>query len=217
MYFTNRTEAGRLLASRLQKFSRANGIVLAIPRGGVPVAYEVSKGLKLPLDIVLTRKIGHPFNKEYAIGAASLSDYFVIPHEGVSEEYIQQELKEVRQRLQSMQSRFRGQRPDAELAGKTLIIVDDGIATGNTLLATLQLLRRSAPARIVIGVPVASHQAMQKLRPLADEVVSLLVPDDFGGVGAFYEDFSQVRDEEVLGMLVERFEMPVVPDSLATE
>lgn len=208
MYFTNRTEAGRLLATRLKQYRGCDGIVLAIPRGGVPVAFEVARELDLPLDIVLTRKIGHPFNKEYAIGAASLTDHFVIPHEGVSEEYIRQELAEVRQRLQHMQARFRGQRPAARLEGKTLIVVDDGIATGNTLLATVQLLRRSSPAAIVIAVPVSSHHAVELLGREADELIALLTPDEFFGVGAFYEDFSQVSDEEVMKMLVERFEVP---------
>lgn len=196
--FRNRIEAGLLLAAKLKKYKNAKGIVLAVPRGGVPVAYIVARELDLPIEVVLTKKIGHPINKEYAIGAASLTDYFIVPHENVSEEYIQKELKQVRSRLKEMQQTFMGDKQPESLKGKTIIVIDDGIATGNTLMGTINVLRKSDPAKIVIAVPVASRNAVQKLSKEVDEVVSVIIPEEFHGVGAFYEDFEQVSDEEVM-------------------
>lgn len=196
--FRDRIEAGELLAAKLRKFKNDPGIVLAVPRGGVPVAYAVAKELGFPLEIVLTKKIGHPTNKEYAIGAASLTDYFVIPHENVSEEYIQREVGKIRDRLKEMYTQFMGDREPENLKGKTVIVIDDGIATGNTLLGTVNVLRKSNPGKIVIGVPVASKSALLKLSKEVDEVIAVLTPEVFHGVGAFYEDFEQVSDEEVL-------------------
>ena len=196
--FRDRIEAGILLAAKLKKYKNDAGIVLAVPRGGVPVAYEVAKELGFPIEVILTKKIGHPMNKEYAIGAASLTDYFVVPHDDVSDEYIQLELKKVRSRLKEMYKIFMGDKEPENLKGKTVIVIDDGIATGNTLMGTVNVLRKSNPAKIIIGVPVASRSAVRKLSKEVDEVVSLLIPDEFYGVGAFYENFEQVTDKEVL-------------------
>jgi putative phosphoribosyl transferase len=196
--FRDRIEAGILLAEKLRKYKNDKGIVLAVPRGGVPVAYAVARELNLPIELVLTKKIGHPANKEYAIGAASLSDFFIIPHEGVNEDYIQRELVGIRRRLKEMHKKFMGDKEPESLQGKTIIVIDDGIATGNTLLGTINVLRKSKPARIVIAVPVASESAMEKLSTEVDEVVAVLIPEIFYGVGAFYEDFEQVTDEEVM-------------------
>jgi len=195
--FSDRIEAGLLLAAKLKQFKNDPGIVLAVPRGGVPVAYAVAKELGFPIEIILTKKIGHPANKEYAIGAASLTDYFIIPHENVPETYIQQEVKAVRNRLKDMYRKFMGDQEPVSLDGKTVIVVDDGIATGNTLLATIQVLRKSKPGKIVIAVPVASQRAIDLLAPEVDEVITVQVPEEFYGVGAFYDDFEQVSDEEV--------------------
>lgn len=196
--FRDRLEAGLLLAAKLKKYKNDPGIVLAVPRGGMPVAYAVARELGFPVEVILTKKIGHPMNKEYAIGAASLTDHFVVPHEGVTEEYIEQELQRIRGRLKEMHTRFMGDKEPEKLEGKTVIVIDDGIATGNTLLGTVNVLRKSNPGKIVIGVPVASESAVQKLEKEVDEVVAVLIPEDFYGVGAFYEDFEQVSDEEVL-------------------
>jgi len=198
MIFKDRIEAGVLLAGKLRKYKDGPGIVLAIPRGGVPVAYAVARELGFPVEVILTKKIGHPGNKEYAIGAASLTDYFIIPHENVSEQYIQQELREIRARLKEMYNRFMGDQQPETLKGKTVIVIDDGIATGNTMLGTIQVLKKSKPGKIIIGVPVASQTAVRELSKVADEVVAVTVPEVFYGVGAFYEDFEQVSDEEVL-------------------
>ena len=198
MIFQNRIEAGLLLADKLKNYQTGTGLVLAIPRGGVPVAYAVAKELGLPIELILIKKIGHPTNKEYAIGAASLTDYFTIPHENVTEEYIQAEIVRIRTRLKEMYKIFMGDQQPADLQGKTVIIIDDGIATGNTLLGTIQLLRKSKPGKMIIAVPVASRSAVNKLAKEVDEIVVVYVPDQFYGVGAFYEDFEQVTDEEVI-------------------
>ena len=196
--FRDRIEAGILLAEKLKKYKNDKGIVLAVPRGGVPVAYSVARELNFPIEVILTKKIGHPGNKEYAIGAASLTDYFIMPHENVSEEYIQNELLEIRSKLKAMHRKFMGDREPENLQGKTIIVIDDGIATGNTLLGTVNVLRKSKPGKIVIAVPVASESAVKKLSDEVDEVIAVLVPKVFYGVGAFYDDFEQVTDEEVM-------------------
>jgi len=196
--FSDRIEAGLLLAEKLKKFKNDPGVVLAVPRGGVPVAYVVAKELGFPLEIMLTKKIGHPTNKEYAIGAASLTDHFIVPHENVSDEYIRSELEIVRKRLKEMYRKFMGEKEPASLEGKTVIVVDDGMATGNTLLGSIRVLRKSMPGKIIIAVPVASSNAVEKIAPEVDEVVTVLIPEEFYGVGAFYDDFEQVSDEEVL-------------------
>ena len=205
--FRDRLEAGLMLAHKLRKFNNEKGIVLAVPRGGVPIAYVVAKELGLPLEVILTKKIGHPINKEYAIGAASLTDYFVIPHEDVTDEYIQTELKKIRERLKEMHRQFMGDEGPENLNGKTVIIIDDGVATGNTLLGTVNVLKKSNPAKIIIGVPVASANAIEKLEKEVDEVIAVMVPDIFYGVGAFYDDFTQVSDEEVMEYLGKLKEM----------
>ena len=196
--FKDRIEAGVLLAAKLKKYRNDTGVILAVPRGGVPVAYAVARELGFPIDVVLTKKVGHPMNKEYAIGAASLTDYFIIPHEKVSEQYIDQELKNIRIRLREMYKRFMGDKEPEKLEGKTVIVIDDGIATGNTILGTVHVLRKSNPRKIIIGVPVASDSAVRKLSKEVDEIVTVLIPEEFYGVGAFYEDFEEVSDEEVM-------------------
>ncbi len=199
--FRNREEAGVLLATRLEKFFGDKGLVLAVPRGGIPVAYMVARELGFPLDIVLTKKIGHPYNEEYAIGAVSLTDYFIVPHERVSETYIQEEINKIRSRLREMQYLFTGGNKQETIENKTVIVIDDGMATGNTLLSTIQMLRKARPSKIIVAVPVASASAVRKLSAVADEVIAYLIPKEFTGVGAYYEDFHQVSDEEVIYFL----------------
>lgn len=199
--FQNRSEAGMLLAAKLRKYQNMPGVLLAVPRGGVPVAYEVAKELDVPLEVILVKKLGHPLNKEYAIGAVSLKDMFVIPHEDVTDFYIQKQVEKIRSRLQEMQKRFMGEKDPENIEGKTIIIIDDGVATGNTLLATIRLLRKEKPAKIVVAVPVISKSAAQKIELEADELIAVLVPETFYGVGQFYDDFTQVSDDEVIEYL----------------
>lgn len=195
--FQDRIDAGTQLAQKLKQFTNSGAVILAVPRGGVPVAYIIARELACSLQIILAKKIGHPHNKEYAIGAASLEDYFIIPHENITEEYVAGQLKTIRARLQEMQRLFVNNAANENLDGKVVIIVDDGIATGNTLLVTVQLLQKSNPSKIIIAVPVASHHAVQMLMGHVDEVVALHISDDFSGVGSYYKDFKEVTDEEV--------------------
>lgn len=196
--FKDRLEAGKLLAKKLKKYKDQRGVVLAVPRGGVPVGYVVARDLNLPLELLLTKKIGHPENEEYAIGAASLTDRYVSPRENVSDDYIEKETERVRARLREMKEKFIGNHQPESIAGKTVIVIDDGIATGLTLMSSINMLRRQQPEKMVIAVPVAPRKTLDKIAQQADEVVCLLVPEDFYGVGAFYDHFDQVSDEEVL-------------------
>jgi predicted phosphoribosyltransferase len=196
--FLDRTDAGIQLAEKLRKYQKESGVVLAIPKGGVPVAFEVARELGFPTEVILTKKIGHPLHKEYAIGAASLTDYFVIPHDHVTEAYVEAELKKIRARLKEMYKNYMGDIQPENIEGKTVIVIDDGIATGNTLLATVNILRKGKPKKIIIGAPVASRSAFEKLSNVVDEVIVVLIPDQFYGVGAFYENFGDVSDEEVM-------------------
>jgi predicted phosphoribosyltransferase len=191
-------EAGLLLAEKLRKYQHDPGVILAVPRGGVPVAYVVARELGFPLEVILTKKIGHPLNPEYAIGAASLHDYIVVPHDNVSQDYIDSEVVKIRKKLKEMYAKFMGDKEPENLKGKTVIVIDDGVATGNTLLSTIDVIRKSDPARIIIAVPVAPSSAVSKLRKEVEEVVVVMVPENFYGVGSFYEDFEQVSDEEVI-------------------
>ena len=199
--FRDRLEAGTLLAHQLLKYKKDDGIILAVPRGGVPVAFPIAQILDFPLEIILTKKIGHPLYKEYAIGAASLTEHFVIPDIPVNEKYIEESLIRIRRRLKEMYSQYMGDRRPTDIGGKTVILVDDGIATGNTILASLHVLHSAQPGKIVITVPVISRSAYDKLSKEADAVEALLIPDDFQGVGQYYEDFTQTRDEEVMHFL----------------
>lgn len=199
--FYDRNEAGMALAQKLVHYKDGEAIVIGVPRGGVPVAFAVAMELHLPLEIILVKKLGHPNNKEYAIGAVSLTDRLVSNEETVPESYIESETQLIRERLVEMERKFCSNRKTVSFANKTVILVDDGIATGTTLLATIRLLRKSKVHRIVLAVPVASEAALKKLAPEVDESICLLIPDYFTGVGAFYEDFAQTSDKEVAELL----------------
>jgi putative phosphoribosyl transferase len=196
--FLDRIHAGELLAAELKKYKDDPGVVLAVPRGGVPIAYMVAKKLDWPLDLLLTKKIGHPLNQEYAIGSVSLTDRLIIPHEGVPQSYIDRETERIRLRLKEMYKKFMGDKEPESIKDKTVIVIDDGMATGNTLMSTINLLRQGKPNKIVVAVPVASSNAYQKISEAVDEIICLLIPEYFAGVGAFYEDFQEVSDDEVM-------------------
>lgn len=199
--YHDRFEAGMVLAKALEQYRGDPGVVLAVPRGGVPVAYVVAKELNWPLDLLLTKKIGHPLNEEYAIGSVSLTEMLLIPHEDIPQSYIDQETKRIRLRLKEMYKKFMGDKEPEKLEGKTLVVIDDGAATGNTLMSTINMLKKSNPHKIIIALPVASRSAYKKLSGIVDEIICPLVPEYFAGVGAFYENFEQVSDEEVMHYL----------------
>ncbi len=203
MFFLNRFDAARKLLPHLEKFRNKNAVILAIPRGGVPLGVFLAKALNLPFDLVLTKKIGHPVNREYAIGAVSLEGVILDEGQDVPASYIEEEIKRIRKRLQERDKLFMGHRKHETLGGRIIIVVDDGIATGYTLMATMALLRKNNPASIVVAVPVAPPSGVPKIKRLADELICLFTPGDFNGVGQYYEDFSEVTDEEVLKLLKE--------------
>jgi len=199
--FIDRSDAGRTLARLLEGYRGCRGVVYAIPRGGVPVALEVARHLGMPLEVVLSKKIGHPMNPEYAIGAVTLEDRVLREAGGVPEDYVERETARLRAAIAGQARRFGGGRQPRSPAGQVAIVVDDGVATGSTLACTLPMLRRQRPARLVVAVPVAPPEAVAQLKAEADEVVCALIPEYFSGVGGFYADFRQVTDEEVAAML----------------
>ncbi len=201
--FEDRIDAGMQLASALTKFEGEDAVVLAVPRGGLPLGSIVAKALQAPMDVVLTKKIGHPYHKEYAIGAVSLEDSILSDAFGVTKSYIRDETIRIRQQLKKRhEAYFKGRAP-LELKDKIVVIVDDGIATGNTILVTAQLVKKQQPRQIVVAVPVAPRSAVQKLEAAAtiDEVVCLTTPANFHAVGQFYRDFDAVSDQEAIKLL----------------
>jgi putative phosphoribosyl transferase len=205
MYFIDRPEAARELVPLVKKYSGSNTVVLAIPRGGVPIGCILAKSLGAPLDLLMTKKIGAPFNPEYAIGAVGLESELIEETEGIPEAYILQETVAIRQQLKTRYHQFWGHKKPLSLLNKTVIITDDGIATGRTLLAALPMLQNQKPMAIIIAVPVCSREAQRRLTPLVTELISCYYPDPFIGVGRFYTNFGQVEDEEVK-MLLQEFQ-----------
>jgi predicted phosphoribosyltransferase len=197
----DRKEAGILLSQKLEKYQNSDAIILAVPRGGVPIGYEISKNLHLPLDIILSKKIGHPLNKEYAIGAVSLDSTIINQHPDIPKEYIEREIKQLRESMKDKYNLYMGYRKPANVKGKTVIVVDDGIATGNTLLASIEMLKKRHPKKIIVAVPVVPFDTVKVFEQNTDEFVYLMAPKDFRGVGRFYESFEQVADDEVIRML----------------
>ena len=202
----NRKEAGQKLVSQLQDYKERNVVVLAIPRGGVVLGYEVAKALEAPLDIVVPRKIGAPGNPELAIGAIA-EDGTVILDEAllqmfrISNEYLEREkvaeMAEIRRRTLA----FRGGLPPLDLSGRVVILVDDGLATGATMKAAVASVRNRGASEIVIAVPVAPPDTVRELSKLVDRVVCPIVYEPFMAIGQFYDDFTQVEDDEVMRLL----------------
>ncbi|MCX2739475.1 phosphoribosyltransferase [Pontibacter anaerobius] len=197
----NRAEAAELLAERLQKYKGEQGVVLAIPRGGVPVAAPIAKKLGMPLEVTVSKKIGHPLNPEFAIGAVSMDSVSYDKRADVPENYIEAEVQRIRQGMQQKYKRFMGNRQHIPFKDRVVIIVDDGIATGKTLEATVNLVKKEHPRKIVVAVPVAPPEAADRFSGMVDDFVCLLTPPFFQAVGQFYEEFTQTSDEEVIQLL----------------
>jgi putative phosphoribosyl transferase len=206
MPFLDRADAGRRLAGKLMRLRGAGIVVLGLPRGGIPVAFEVAQALNTVLDVIVVRKVGLPIQPELAMGAIGedgvriVNQYVVIGERITESEFIRVEERE-RVELERRARRFRGDRPRAPLAGRTAVIVDDGIATGSTARAACQVARAHGAARVVLAVPVAPRAAIPGLSSVADEVVCLETPDRFMAIGQWYSDFSQTSDEEVVALL----------------
>lgn len=197
----DRIEAGMLLSDKLMKYQNSDSVVLAVPRGGVPVGYVIAKRLNLPLDIVLSKKIPHPLNKEFAIGAVSIDSMIVDEHLDIPKNYINEEIFRLRKSLQEKYKLYMGGREPLDITGKKVIVVDDGIATGNTLLASIAMLRKRKPEKIIVAIPVLPEDVVAIFQKKADELVYIIAPQYFRGVGGFYEEFDQVEDEEVIRQL----------------
>lgn len=202
MMFHDRTHAAFLMAHELRKYHRENAIILAIPRGGVPIGYTIAHQLVLPLEVVLVKKIGHPGNPEYAIGSVSSTELILSDTVGISEEYIQSEIKRLRKVMQEKYQVFMNGNKPTNLKGKIAILVDDGLATGNTMLACIEHVRKSDPKKIVVAVPVSSTSAHRKVKDRADELICLYTSADFYAVGQFYENFSEVTDDTVTQLIM---------------
>ncbi|MDI6050522.1 phosphoribosyltransferase family protein [Flavobacterium sp. XS2P24] len=197
----DRIEAGLLLSKKLKKYQNSNTIVLAVPRGGVPVGYVIAKNLHLPLDIVLSKKIGHPNNKEFAIGAVSSDSMILDEHPNIPRKYIDSEIIRLRQLMKYKYELYMGNRKPLDVKGKNIILVDDGIATGNTLLASINMLRKKNPAKIIVATPVIPYENVPVFEKNTDEFIYLIASKYFTGVGGFYEVFNQVEDNEVIELL----------------
>ncbi|MER3405547.1 MAG: phosphoribosyltransferase [Chloroflexota bacterium] len=211
--FPDRRTAGRLLAEALAHLRGRDGIVLALPRGGVVIGYEVARALGWPLDVFISRKLGAPWTPEYAIGAVAETGDVEINREAlelarVSDEYLAAELRRQQEAIQEQRERYRGGKGLPPLEGKVVVLVDDGVATGLTVRAALRALRRMQPQRLVLAVPVGPPEAIAALRQEADEVICLATPKEFFAVGAHYLDFSQVSDAQVVALLEQAREFP---------
>jgi putative phosphoribosyl transferase len=216
--FRDRTEAGRLLAERLGAYAgRPDVLVLALPRGGVPVAYEVARALDAPLDVFVVRKLGVPGHEELAMGAIASGGVIVLNDDLVQALHIPHRLIEAvaARELVELERRelaYRDDRPMLDVRGRTVILVDDGLATGSTMRAAVTGLRRLRPARIVVAVPTAAPSTCEEFRHEADECVCDMTPEPFNAVGLWYEDFSQTTDDEVRDLL----ERSAAPAAVAT-
>jgi predicted phosphoribosyltransferase len=209
MRFIDRAEAGRQLAGSLAAYARRSDVVvLALPRGGVPVAYEVARALRAPLDVFLVRKLGVPGHPELAMGAIAEGGVEVLSDDlirelGIPQKVVQQVAVRERMELDRRDGLYREGRSLPEVRGRCVILVDDGLATGSTMQAAVTALRRLEPARVVVAVPVGAHDTCERLGRLADEVICLIAPELFQAVGLWYEEFTQTSDDEVKQLLTQ--------------
>jgi putative phosphoribosyl transferase len=205
MMFSDRVEAGKRLAEALDHLAGEDVVVLGVPRGGVEVAAEVAAQHGWPLDIVVPRKVGAPFNPELGLGAIApgvrVLDERMLRTLGVSEEYLEDEIRKQEEEIHRRTEAYRRGKAPVELAGKTVVIVDDGIATGGTAIAAVRWAKAQGARRVILAVPVAPREAVAKLSKEADEVVALAMPEPFFAVGQWYGDFPQVSDQQVVELL----------------
>jgi len=207
MQFRNRTEAGQQLAKRLTKYAnRSDVLVLALPRGGVPVAFEVAEALNAPLDVFVVRKLGVPGQEELAMGAIASGGVRVLNGSlvdslGVSDDMIDAVAERELRELERRERAYRDDRPAPDVQGRTIILVDDGIATGSTMRAAVEALRQLEAKRIIVATPTSALSTVREMRQDVDEFVAVMTPADFAGVGEWYQDFSQTTDDEVRDFL----------------
>ena len=205
--FADRREAGRALAGLLEQYAnRADVVVLALPRGGVPVGFEIASALKVPLDVIVVRKIGVPYHRELAMGAVARGGIYTVNRDvvdalGISNDDFLATMHEEFEELRRRETLYRQGRPSPNLTGKIVILVDDGLATGSSMRAAIDAVRAQKPAKVVVAVPIAPIEAREELLQLADEVICAYTPRPFIAVGAHYRNFGQVGDLEVAELL----------------
>lgn len=217
MHFRNRSDAGQELAAALGPYQdRPDVLLLALPRGGVPVAAEVAKALHLPLDVILVRKLGIPGNEELAIGAIAFGDICVLNHGLIAQlnipaGAIDRTISEQRAELERRNSLYRAGRPAPDVRDKTVILIDDGLATGATMQAAVAALKKAGTPHIIVAVPVGAPESCTDLQPMVDKVVCPFQPSPFIGVGRWYDDFTQTTDAEVQKILALHSKTPAMP------
>jgi predicted phosphoribosyltransferase len=196
--FKDRIDAGQQLAIALKHYKRKKDtVVVALPRGGVILGYAIANELHLPLEVLMVKKIGHPTNPEYAIGAVSLTGSVVDEFTNVDKTYIEDEIKNIRKLLKKRYKMFYGEKPPLELKNKTVIVVDDGVATGSTIIAALDLIKNEQPTLMVVAVPVGPPDTIHEIENFTDEMICLETYSPFYAIGVYYKNFTQVTDEEV--------------------
>lgn len=195
--FRDRIDAAQQLLPYLVKYRNEEGVVLAIPRGSVPMAYLIARQLNFPLDLMMSKKIGYPGNPEFAIGSVSLIGRILDPGKNVNSDYINEKTNHIRKHLYAQYQKFMGSKKPVTLRDKTVILIDDGIATGYTMLEAIETVRKQNPKKIVVAIPVAPADAVSYFKSKVDEVVCLDPSPDFHSVGQFYQEFSQVSDQEI--------------------
>ena len=208
MPFKDRTQAGKLLAKKLQKYKDKDIIILAIPRGGLAIGYELAKALQAPLDILVTKKIGYPGDPEYAIGAVGPNNTVIVNEdvmkgEAISQKYIDEQVKEITAAINEKYRRYKGKVAVPKVKNKIVIIADDGVATGSTIRVSIQLIKKQNPKKIVVAIPVGPPDTITMLSKEVDEVICLEQPEAFFAIGAFYAEFPQVSDKEAIQYLKE--------------
>ena len=208
MMFANRQDAGRQLARALSAYQGRHPLILAIPRGAVPMGKTIAELLEGELDVVLVRKLTSPYSSEFALGAIDESGWaYIADHAasaGGTPEYMEREKQRQMTTLRERRAQYTPLRPPVDPVGRIVIIIDDGLATGSTMIAALHATRAKHPARLVCAVPVSPPETLETIRPLCDELVCLFAPPDFRAVGQFYQDFNQVSDDEVIDILRQR-------------
>lgn len=206
--FLNRLDAGRKLSNKLQKFKDEDVIVLAVPRGGLEVAFDTIKRFGFDWDLIVPRKLGAPHNREIAIGAVSVDgSYFVdeyyVQMLGITQEYIEREINEETKEIKRRMKQYRGVDTFPRVEGRTVIIIDDGIATGYTILAAIKSVKKHGAEKIILAVPIGPRETIEEFKEFVDEIVCLNIPEEFLAVGAYYSNFEQLEDENVYRIIKE--------------
>ena len=206
--FLDRTDAGEKLTDSLAKFKNEDVIVLAVPRGGLSIAYDTIKRFGFKWDLIIPRKIGAPHNKEFAIGAVSVDGSYFLNNDyvkmlGISQDYIEKEVSEQINEIKRRMKEYRGMDTFPEVKDKTAIIIDDGIATGFTILAVIKAVKKQGAKKIILAIPVGPRETIEEFKEIVNEVICLYIPEKFYAVGSYYENFEQVTDVEVFKIIHE--------------